>query len=461
MNNLALYGYWAGSRLTEAAATERPEERWALVNTTDLGWVWHIPIAQDCVSVGLVTNRHTVQRGDDLSTIYDDAVRATPGIGELLESATFLGDRPAGGRRRVAVVEDWAYAVDEVCGDGWYLVGDAAVFVDPVLSSGLTLAANGASLVANAITTVAQDGADEASIRTSYGRTLRTLSAAYHRMARVWYGRNLTAESWHWQARRERIQVGQGLAETDAEAFTAVCLGVIASPLDAAVGRSSRDGWGGEFFNWLVTGHLFERAEGSFAGVDGGDEARAAGRRAVNTRWRRIALSGARIGGHIRREAAWHTHRFLDRWKPVDLAHVDDIAVADFGLLDAISPDARTLDAVRNRATTTERASALVQALLQLDMLGYLETSSPVPAAPRWTGSAPLAEIGRFLTNLPRPARVHVDVDLLGRGLWFHVREDGVTRSHHRPSQGDLAEFIGMGLTFDHVPGKVPVAQPR
>lgn len=452
MSNLAIWGYWRGSALTSAAAVERDEERWALVNTSAEGWVWHIPIGPDLVSVGLVTDKATV-KGRELSELYAEAVASTPGVGELLAGATFVGDRPAGGGDRPAVCEDWAYRVSTVCGPGFFLVGDAAVFVDPVLSSGLTLAANGASMVANAITTLLR-GQEEAPVQAAYSEALARIAGAYHRMARVWYGRNLRAESWHWQARQERLQLGQALHESDAEAFTAVCLGVIASPLDAAVGRASRDGWGSEFFNWLVSDHLFAAPNADFGGVGGGDAARLAGRRSVARRWRRLALSRLRLELPVRARGSFHTHRFLDVWEPVDVVDVGDLVLPDFGVLQRLDGSSSTLGLLDDLDDVA--VAGVVHTLLQLDMLGHLVVEEGDLAEPRWTGSPAMELVRAELSRLEGPGRIAFEVDLRGRSLFVTTSEG---RRRVGLDEPDLRRRVGLGIAFDFVPGEQPVAQ--
>lgn len=496
MSNVALYGYWSGSKLTEAAAIEHPGERWALVNTNALGWLWHIPIAPDVVSIGLVTNRDSLKDMGDPLLAYLDAVRDTAGVGELVHDAEFVGDRPAGGRPTVAVAEDWSYRVERVCGPGFFLVGDAAVFVDPVLSSGLTLAANGASMAANAITTLMLDVVDEDRLLAGYQRSYAALSDGYHRMARVWYGRNLRAEGWHWQARRERLRLGQALHETDAEAFTAVCLGILASPLDAAVGRASRDGWGSEFFNWLVSGHLFAAPNQDFSDVAGGDEARGAGRRSIARRWRRLALGRLGFDKPWTSSDSFHTHRFLDRWRPVRIAEIEDLVIPDVGVLERLDGSRTGLEVVGElvdggvgESARDARVAGICHTLLQLDMLGLLEVDESPEPPPRWTGSPLMRLVSAVLSGLPEPADVAFEVDMLGESMWIRVQTSGQTRAlrfgafggdwPHSVDAGldevgarvlaktrdpaiwsDLASRVGLGLRFEHVPGEKPVAKP-
>ncbi len=446
MSNVAVYGYFRGSRLTDLQPTEHADERWALVCTSEHGWVWHIPVGEDLVSVGLVTHQDALAEvpAAELADFWRREVARTPGIGELLAHAKHLGDRPDGGRGpgTVSVDRDWAYRVEEVAGPGWLLAGDAAVFVDPVLSSGLTLAAHGASMAANHVTTLARDpDTDEALLAESYQRTLSALSRAYHRMAQGWYDRNLRADSWHWKARRERLRTSGAavLTESDAEAFTAVCLGAIASPLDAATGRASQDSWGSEFFSWLVTEHLFARPAGG--GGETADEARAAGARSVALRWRDLALSALappRTPWQARR--GFHTHKGLDTWRPVHFvdfpeletvcAAFPDLPEAAFGALNGREP---TWAVLRQglaahpvgSADRDTRVRGLVDGLLQLHMLGGLRGVRAAPA-PRLSGTALLGRLApAVVRSVDRPTRLVLAPDPLGETVWVRLIDAG------------------------------------
>ena len=55
------------------------------------------------------------------------------------------------------VVKDWSYISDQVVGDGYILVGDAACFVDPLFSSGVHLACMSGVLAAAYVTTALKD----------------------------------------------------------------------------------------------------------------------------------------------------------------------------------------------------------------------------------------------------------------------------------------------------------------
>ncbi|MFT7624537.1 MAG: flavin-dependent dehydrogenase, partial [Myxococcota bacterium] len=324
MSNYAMYGYFTEDGIAQTDWPVAEDERWATIGTCDVGWVWHIPIRPGVVSVGVVTDRETMRSlgRDGRAEFYRQAIAGCPEIAPLLTDARWIGDTPDATEPESPprVVSDWSYRVETLAGPGWFLAGDAAMFVDPILSSGMVLATRGASMAANALLTQwRHPQTDLELLRTSYQATYQDLAMAYHRMARVWYGRNLRAETWHWQARRERLRAG-GLAlyERDQDAFTALCLGAVADPLDAAVPEGSRDLRGTEFFSWLSARHLFQQdlsAHASWEEAPNADSARLATRRALMRQWQRLAHARVTPRGVTwQKGERYYTNLFRDEW---------------------------------------------------------------------------------------------------------------------------------------------------
>jgi flavin-dependent dehydrogenase len=71
--------------------------------------------------------------------LYFEEIAACPEISGLLEGAE-LTRLSADQQRDVCAIRDWSYDSRRIVGPGWALVGDAAGFVDPILSSGVMLA---------------------------------------------------------------------------------------------------------------------------------------------------------------------------------------------------------------------------------------------------------------------------------------------------------------------------------
>jgi flavin-dependent dehydrogenase len=447
MNNFAVYGYWRGS---ETACFAGPpihqHERWTYISTSKDGWVWHIPTFPDLVSVGVVTDADAIPPGGPaaLADFYLRNVRGSEGIGELLARAELV-EHPLL-RTRLSTVRDWAYRVGEVCGPGWFLVGDAAAFVDPILSSGLLIAANGASLAANALNTIWNDPeVDLSLLRESYRATYNDMAESYHRMARVWYKRNFKYSTWHWEAKRQRLRTGRHPAqETDARAFMQLCIGSFSNPVE---GTFADRGHLVEFLRAdarIYAAHLF-KGEAPFdkhGAVDeigreeiGEDEVRRRIEGESRTRWkylldRRVTVQRCR--GSAR--DGYFTDSTMDHWQRVRYLEVfADPKVDPFdrvvfpvttelpaGVLPFLLRDKQLRNVLRQICArhplgSTEYQSVLKlmqQQVLQLDLRGWLEISGDPPPA-QFAGSWP-APIEDVVHRLPG---AWAEMDLLGDSI--------------------------------------------
>lgn len=108
------------------------------------GWFWYIPLPDDTVSVGVVADpQYLFRSSKQFDEIFLAEVEECAGLSEWLVGATQSG--PTKGLRRLA------YLNQQVVGDGWVMVGDAAGFLDPIYSSGLYLALASGELAADCI----------------------------------------------------------------------------------------------------------------------------------------------------------------------------------------------------------------------------------------------------------------------------------------------------------------------
>jgi flavin-dependent dehydrogenase len=107
------------------------------------GWFWAIPIGEATMSVGYVTTSDNAAATGSLEDLFNARREETIQVKELLRDAA-----QAGGFR---TARDWSYTCDRFYGPGWALVGDAAAFVDPLLSTGVTLATLAASALSGIV----------------------------------------------------------------------------------------------------------------------------------------------------------------------------------------------------------------------------------------------------------------------------------------------------------------------
>lgn len=169
-----------------------------LVVSLPEGWAWFIPTSPTRTSVGLV---HRLKERLTLERFR--ALLAPAGL--PLEGATLV--HPEAPLRHA---RDWSFTHQRFAGPGWVLVGDAACFVDPILSGGVDFAVRGAFAAA----TAALDGRPEAMAR--YADDLRRDYRAYLRLARYWYGNNRSVDGLFWQA---HDSIPPGAASTPTRAF--------------------------------------------------------------------------------------------------------------------------------------------------------------------------------------------------------------------------------------------------
>lgn len=226
MNNYALFGYWKGAKWIYEYVGH-PDLTRICVITTPRGWIWYIPMIRDIVSVGFVTHRQTLKRQPkDVEQLYREELAACPEIQGLLDKAYQV--RIARDQKRdVVAIQDWSYTSCQMCGPGWAMVGDAAGFVDPILSSGVMLAhelGQKAAYTLNSVFSATSD-VEISAYWYFYEDTYRTYLQAYRDMASFWYSNNFSLENWFWQARRTLAQKEGKINLTDREAFNRLASG--------------------------------------------------------------------------------------------------------------------------------------------------------------------------------------------------------------------------------------------
>ena len=128
------------------------EEGNIIIGLFDGGWYWVIPFKDLDTSVGLVLEKSytKVNRGLSRAELYHQVIAGLPALKKLMANAKPL--------QEVGSQANWSYRSREFAGDRLLLVGDAAAFVDPLFSTGVLLAVNGAKFAAEHIDAALTDG---------------------------------------------------------------------------------------------------------------------------------------------------------------------------------------------------------------------------------------------------------------------------------------------------------------
>lgn len=237
LNNFAVHGYLRGAawKVTHSDSDDRST---VFIAAIEHGWIWYFPLARDLMTVGVVTNRHHFAdklAGLDLETFFWQSLRGCPEIAGLIDRATLADDiLPRGAR--VAACQDWSSWARETVGDGWAAAGDAAMFVDPILSTGVTLALQTGHRAAYTwLTSRARPDLPTAGLWRAYSDYLRGEYGAFLTLARYFYGNNKAAPSWWWTA-QQLVNASGRLRLEDRQAFTMATAGFFPVPRALGLG---------------------------------------------------------------------------------------------------------------------------------------------------------------------------------------------------------------------------------
>jgi flavin-dependent dehydrogenase len=154
---MSVWGYFEGSHYLAADGNIYPAEKarttppttyvTSIPEAEDLGWAWHI-LLRECTSVGLVLPRAfakaTKAPGESWEAYFLRQCEALPLMRRLLAESRFC-------EGSVRLIRDYSYRSTQVAGPGFFLIGDAAGFIDPIFSVGMVLAMYSAHAAAWAI----------------------------------------------------------------------------------------------------------------------------------------------------------------------------------------------------------------------------------------------------------------------------------------------------------------------
>jgi flavin-dependent dehydrogenase len=107
-------------------------------------WFWSIPFSNGRCSVGVVASAERfMDKPEDLDACLRAFIDETPSLARVLQNAVW--DTPA------RTIGGYAANVTTLHGKGFALLGNAAEFLDPVFSSGVTIAMRSASMAAGVL----------------------------------------------------------------------------------------------------------------------------------------------------------------------------------------------------------------------------------------------------------------------------------------------------------------------
>ena len=197
LRQVALYGYFKNVRGAQDFRRQH-----IIIESCPKGWFWFIPMNSERlgeVSLGLVTGREFEEeiRQKGIEAFYDEARSEAPQVKELLGPKAERIDK-------MYSIRDWAYTCDDTAGPGFYLAGDAAAFLDPLLSTGVSLAMLAGYSASVCIHTVLNDPSMEKAASQFYANNYRQMYEVTRDFLHYFYAGNASAHpnELFWEARR-------------------------------------------------------------------------------------------------------------------------------------------------------------------------------------------------------------------------------------------------------------------
>ncbi len=175
LENMAIYRHYV-----DLVAANNPSDPADLIlDCQGSGWLWAIPVdGGKALSVGVVVPAKAL-KDRTAREVHNEYVSRAARINARVEGARLLSDN-------VRVESDFCYHSERLAGPGFFIVGDAGCFVDPLFSGGLFLGAMTGIKAADMVDAVL-GGADEIDARRRFENFSKTGYDSYFRLIYAFY----------------------------------------------------------------------------------------------------------------------------------------------------------------------------------------------------------------------------------------------------------------------------------
>jgi FADH2-dependent halogenase len=142
------------------------------------GWLWAIPIRPDTISVGVMVPVE-ILRASRPEEIFNSHLDRIPRICQRIKGTTVVRD--------LTGENNFEYHCDTLAGPGYFIIGDAGCFTDPVFSGGVLLALTTGRRAAEETALCLAGETDEADSALRYQNFFKTGYETYYRLIRAVY----------------------------------------------------------------------------------------------------------------------------------------------------------------------------------------------------------------------------------------------------------------------------------
>jgi len=147
-------------------------------------WVWQIPITETVTSIGVVTQKKNFAPSkDEREKFFWDCIGSRPPLFKALKASKQIKPFKEEG--------DYSYAMKQLTGDRLVLVGDAGRFVDPIFSTGVSIALTCSRYAHKDILKALETGNFKRDAFSEYEATIRRGTRNWYNFITVYYRLNV------------------------------------------------------------------------------------------------------------------------------------------------------------------------------------------------------------------------------------------------------------------------------
>jgi flavin-dependent dehydrogenase len=144
------------------------------------GWVWQIPINDTITSIGVVADKNVLKEyRQDIEAYFQMGIQSNPDLEYAMSNAVRVNDYKTEG--------DYSYTMTSFVGNGYVCIGDAARFVDPIFSSGVSVALYSAKYASEQIQLAFETGDFSEAALKPYEEKLRSGVNVWYEFIRLYY----------------------------------------------------------------------------------------------------------------------------------------------------------------------------------------------------------------------------------------------------------------------------------
>lgn len=147
-------------------------------------WIWQIPISETVTSIGVVTQKKNfAARKESREQFFWDCVSSRPDL--------YAGLKASDQIRPFKEEGDYSYSMKQLAGDRLVLVGDAGRFVDPIFSTGVSIALNCSRFASADILRAMETGNFNREAFNTFESTIRRGTKNWYNFISVYYRLNV------------------------------------------------------------------------------------------------------------------------------------------------------------------------------------------------------------------------------------------------------------------------------